>query len=751
MKKILYVTPHLSTGGHPQYLCKKIECFNKEFDIWCVEYSNYSDEYVVQKNKIRDILKDKLKTLGSNKFELIEIVNQLNPDIIHFEEIPETFVNTEILDIIYDNKREYSILVTTHSSETNPKQLRYLADKFVLVSEWSLNVFKSAFGDSLQLDLWEYPIEVNNSVDKNYYKEKLGFDKNLIHVLNVGLFTPDKNQGELINLAKSLLEYNIQFHFVGNLATNFKYYWEPLLLDLPSNCKIHGEKSNVDEYLMASDCFYFTSNFELNPLVIKEALSYNLPIFMKKLKTYGKTYDGLVTYISEKQDFNKNELLETFNVSKDSISIILAHADTDWRKHLLKQCLSSIKTKKILSTNCSVSEDVQELCDYLVYTKENPLLYKEDYDAYGVVNNRVDYFDNGQTVINPFEYEHSYAVYCLMKNGLDLANRLGYKKVNFINYDYKIPESVLIENHSLLNENQMVVYKYENDYDSSYSSGFFSTQIETIYPFLEKYSNKKEFYSNYCLFENRLTNFIDENTQKTIVKSFSDLSSIAEVNREGVLSFSKEELFNPVNDFAEISNIYMCDKSTHHQYDKIYPKFIEKFRNHKISILEIGIDEGKSYKVWSDYFTIADIFGLDKGKQFKTDRGEVFLGDQSNMNDLELISEHIKSINDNCKLIVDDGSHIPEHQISTFFYLFEKLLKPGGVYIIEDIECSYWEPNSHIYGYRIGHLNIVDFFTKLNHEVNWRYNKLSNQLDIASITFGPNCIIITKIDYEKRN
>ena len=99
---------------------------------------------------------------------------------------------------------------------------------------------------------------------------------------------------------------------------------------------------------------------------------------------------------------------------------------------------------------------------------------------------------------------------------------------------------------------------------------------------------------------------------------------------------------------------------------------------------------------------------------------------------------------------MEDASHVAEHQLSTFYFLFKELLLPGGVYIIEDVECSYWKPKSKIYGYETGHLNIIDYFTKLNHQLNWRYNQLENPLDINTITFGPNCIIITKIDYEKR-
>ena len=46
--KILYISPHLSTGGLPQYLWKKIEAFNDVGEVYCVEYDYLGDAYVVQ-------------------------------------------------------------------------------------------------------------------------------------------------------------------------------------------------------------------------------------------------------------------------------------------------------------------------------------------------------------------------------------------------------------------------------------------------------------------------------------------------------------------------------------------------------------------------------------------------------------------------------------------------------------------------------------------------------------------------------
>jgi len=319
MKKILFVTPHLSTGGLPQYLLKKIESFLGEYDVYCIEYSNISDEFVVQKNKIRSLLQEKLITLSDNKDMLIEFINLIAPDVVHFEEIPETFVSNHILKVLYTNERNYNIVVTTHSSYTDPSSLQYLADKFVLVSRWSKNVFESHFQNSIPCDIWEYPIE-KKDINKKEAKSKLGFEDDYIHVLNVGLFTAGKNQGEVFHLASLLQQFKIKFHFVGNQAINFENYWRPIMKSKPDNCIVHGERTDVDLFYEAADAFYFSSNFELNPLVVKEALSYELPTFIKNLSTYDNSYDGLVTYIEKDVNTNiKNLLLKLSPEKKDEI------------------------------------------------------------------------------------------------------------------------------------------------------------------------------------------------------------------------------------------------------------------------------------------------------------------------------------------------------------------------------------------------------------------------------------------------
>ena len=70
IEKVVFITPHLSTGGLPQYLAKKVEEFVDILtcDVYVIEYSDIrGGQFVVQRNKIQSVLINPLITLGENK------------------------------------------------------------------------------------------------------------------------------------------------------------------------------------------------------------------------------------------------------------------------------------------------------------------------------------------------------------------------------------------------------------------------------------------------------------------------------------------------------------------------------------------------------------------------------------------------------------------------------------------------------------------------------------------------------------
>ena len=315
-KKLLYVCPHLSTGGQPQYTYKQAKHFINEFEIEIVEINNSGgDAFVVQKNRIKSLVP--IHTLGDNKSQIVDIINVFQPDIIHFQEIPQFDLATNILDRIFSDKRKYFIVASTHGSLTNPSEISYHPDRYVLVSEWSRQKF---IDTGVETDVWEYPIE-EYRFDKSVAQKELGLDPTWKHILNVGLFAPGKNQAEIFAIARQLEKYKIKFHFVGNQAGNFEHYWGPLMKFVPDNCIIWGERNDVDTFYSACDMFYFSSKLELNPLSVKEALSYKLPSIFRKLHTYLDTYDNnsLITYIDDDLELTKHIILETLQIEINDI------------------------------------------------------------------------------------------------------------------------------------------------------------------------------------------------------------------------------------------------------------------------------------------------------------------------------------------------------------------------------------------------------------------------------------------------
>ena len=204
---------------------------------------------------------------------------------------------------------------------------------------------------------------------------------------------------------------------------------------------------------------------------------------------------------------------------------------------------------------------------------------------------------------------------------------------------------------------------------------------------------------------------------------------------------------------------YKTDKVTHHGYERFYDYFLVPFKYKKINFLEIGVDQGRSLKTWNHFFHNANIYGIDIDSEYNHEKGKVFKADQSKLKDLKKVVKDIGK----CKIIIDDGSHVPKHQLISFNYLFKECLDFGGIYIIEDIETSYWK-KSELYGYKINEgfdsdNNIVKIFKDVADIVNREFLleeninkiKLYNKIDfdnlkyISFIMFGQNCIIIKKM------
>lgn len=141
------------------------------------------------------------------------------------------------------------------------------------------------------------------------------------------------------------------------------------------------------------------------------------------------------------------------------------------------------------------------------------------------------------------------------------------------------------------------------------------------------------------------------------------------------------EIFNTVEKYSAKWNNYF----------DIYDRYLQKFVGKDPNVLEIGISQGGSLEIWSRFFENGQIYGIDidsKCLDFKYQQNNIHisLGDQSDPKFWDFYLKD-KGLFD---VVIDDGSHINEHQILTLLKVFPHL-KNGGVFIVEDTHTSYWE------------------------------------------------------------
>ena len=290
-RRILFLAPHLSTGGMPAFLLKRIEALKDHYHIIVAEHKNFSDEFVVQKNKIKELVEEFHTLKGDDPQELQNLIASKMIDLVHIDEMSESLDDKELIDALYCNCRSYRIVETCHNISFKPDvEKKYHPDAYAFCTPHHLTTFKDM--KTPIKEVIEFPIEPTMS-NKLQAQSALGLDSNKKHVVNIGLWTKGKNQGEGLSLARKFPD--VQFHFVGNQAGNFKDYWEPLMENVPVNVTIWGERHDTTTFLQAADVFMFNSTWECNPLVIREAIGYGLPILARNLPQYGKMFTPYIT------------------------------------------------------------------------------------------------------------------------------------------------------------------------------------------------------------------------------------------------------------------------------------------------------------------------------------------------------------------------------------------------------------------------------------------------------------------------
>ncbi|CAL9499364.1 hypothetical protein [Streptomyces sp. enrichment culture] len=147
-------------------------------------------------------------------------------------------------------------------------------------------------------------------------------------------------------------------------------------------------------------------------------------------------------------------------------------------------------------------------------------------------------------------------------------------------------------------------------------------------------------------------------------------------------------------DLAELALRFGSDKWGLHFYTPLYERHFAPLRDRPLTVLELGVggfDDpragGGSLQLWRRYFHRALIAGIDIAEKTAVGGARVrtFRGSQADPDFLDAVLEETGPPD----IVIDDGSHRCADVIASLRHLFPRL-RPGGLYLVEDLQTSYW-------------------------------------------------------------
>jgi len=191
------------------------------------------------------------------------------------------------------------------------------------------------------------------------------------------------------------------------------------------------------------------------------------------------------------------------------------------------------------------------------------------------------------------------------------------------------------------------------------------------------------------------------------------------VSRTGFPLFEGDD---PTLETTELGRFFSAAKGRSidkwHHYFEIYERHFERFRGRAVSVLEIGVQNGGSLAMWRHFFgPQAQLYGIDIDPRCRTldgESGSVRIGSQDDPRFLEAVVAEMGGLD----IVIDDGSHVSAHIRASFQALFPRL-SDGGIYLIEDLHCSYWREFGG--AYRTGR-GVIDDFKAMVDDLNHHHH-----------------------------
>ena len=177
-------------------------------------------------------------------------------------------------------------------------------------------------------------------------------------------------------------------------------------------------------------------------------------------------------------------------------------------------------------------------------------------------------------------------------------------------------------------------------------------------------------------------------------------SPLAQIDLKEEFRIIQSGGFQRQTELCRLMSSFGSDKAgSRHNYTVLYDGLLRRFRNEPLTLFELGIGTNKpdtpstmgpgyapgaSLRAWRDYFPRAQILGadVDRDTLFEAERIQTFWTDQTNAEAIRSLWREVGEIE--CDIVIDDGLHRAPANIRFFLESFERL-RPGGIYVIEDI------------------------------------------------------------------
>jgi len=234
-----------------------------------------------------------------------------------------------------------------------------------------------------------------------------------------------------------------------------------------------------------------------------------------------------------------------YHLNDEHIFIVNAWIDNPDKEKILVKCIKKLKEFNIpillvtagdrpynLGVCLEIRQEIRELCDYFLFNEKNELLPFEKIKELNI--NSLRYIQmNDITVHSYVDFHHDYAVLSNLKKAIIFSEKLGKKKIHYLEYDNIIDadqyyQTFLIE----INNFDCVLYEYERgSINNNYAAFFiFSMKIELALNFITEIKSLNEHFmsddwrAEYFLLNRikrytnsiKLTNYIDNDKKLNI-------------------------------------------------------------------------------------------------------------------------------------------------------------------------------------------------------------------------------------------